>query len=272
MSIRPSQLVLLVLVAFLTRFTVTAQSPNYHLEYTPIDDQSTRIVLVNDSPNTIEAFRMIQQCSLIQNHMSQDVLFTPVNLGSIRDAEGKTAKSVGPEHGGAWDVIAFRNAEKPVNTGECTPRFDLILFGDGSYEGKESAARAVKAERDGIVAGVTEWQELLRKNDADGGDVSQLADIARQREDEDRQKVRESFMLASSHHEDEAAELANEYWSGKMIADSNIAVRLHGSNNGASSEQLLSHTRDFVETWKSKIDADPAMKKLNEIFPPFTPA
>jgi hypothetical protein len=234
-----------VSIVLVTGFTGAAQSPDYHLEYTPTGDQSTRIVLVNDSPNTIEAFRMIQQCSLIQNHMSQDVLFTPVNLSSIRDAEGKTAQSTGPEHGGTWDVISFHNGEKPMNTGECAPRFELILFGDGSYQGKESAARAVKAQRDGILAGITQWEELL-SHVADERDLSLLADVARQCQDNDLQKVHETFMLATRRQNDEAAELANEFWSGKMIADSNIAVRLHGSNNGATSAQVLSHTKDFV--------------------------
>jgi hypothetical protein len=256
---------------FLTGIAATAQSSKYHLEFRPVDEQSTRIVLVNDSSQTIESFRMVQECSLIRNSLNQDVLYSPVFSSAIRDAGGGTAQSLGPEHGGTWEISTFRNSERSQNVGECTPRFELILFGDGSYDGKESAAHAMKAQRDGIVAGITEWQEIISRQDAGGADVNALANISGQREDEDRQKVHETFILASGHHGDESAELANEFWNGKMIVDSSIAGRFHPSSNGSISGQSFQRAKGLIEAWKGKIDADPAMSKLNETFPPFVP-
>jgi hypothetical protein len=258
-------------VAFLTGSMAIAQSSNYHLEYRPVDEQSTRIVLVNDSSQTIEAFRMVQQCSLIRNSLKQDVLQTPVFSSAIRDAEGGTVQSLGPEHGGTWDITVFQNSEKSQNTGECTPHFDVVLFGDGTYEGDELSAHAMKVQRDGVVAGITEWQEILSEQNADGADVYGLANISSQREDDDRQKVHETFIRASSHHGDESVRLANEFWSGKMIVDSSIAARFHANSNGLISGQSFQRAKDLIEGWKAKVDADTAMKKLNELFPPFLP-
>jgi hypothetical protein len=101
--------------------------------------------------------------------------------------------------------------------------------------------------------------------------VNALANISDQREDEDRQKVHETFILASGHHGDESAKLAYEFWSGKMIVDGSIAVRFHPSSNGSISEQSIQRVKGIIQAWKSKIDADPAMNKLNEVFPPFVP-
>src|SRR5579862_4339886 len=178
----------LVSVAFFTGATVNAQSRNFHLDYV-LAGQGTRIVLVNESPNNIEAIRLAQDCSLSRINTKTDVLDLPEHSGPIRDAAGNPARSIGPQPGGTWDLFYFQNSEKSKYVGECAFRVEFILFGDGTYEGKESYARYLKTHRDGMFASIIEWLEILNRQDAGGFDVASLQKLASKRRDEDQQKV-----------------------------------------------------------------------------------
>lgn len=263
--------------AFLTGVTVAAQSRNFHLDYVPAG-QGTSIVLVNDSPSNIEAIRLAQECSLSRINMQTDVLDLPEHSGPIRDAAGNPARSIGPEQGGTWELLSFQNSEKSKYEGECAFRVEFILFGDGTYEGKESYARYLKTYRDGMFVSFIEWLETLNRRGADGFDVIGLEKFASRRRDEDQQKVVKYCKPGQSDCE-ESALLSAAFWTGKWRVDAELSGCIHVSEmvgrdwceNDRPPGQVFQNTKDFLERWKSKIDEDPAMKRLREVFPPSVP-
>jgi hypothetical protein len=268
-----------VSVAFLTGATATAQSPNYHLEYVPDGAQRTWIVLVNDSPNTIEFVSLLQECSLVRQGTVVDALDRPEYSLLIRDAANNLSRSIGPEQGGTWELLFFENSEKSKYVGECAPRVEFILFGDGTYEGKESYAHYLKTQRDGMFASVIEWLEILNRKRADESSAIELEKMAGQRRDKEAQKVLE-YCKPGRIDCEETARLVAGFWAGKWEVDAAIGSCIHVSEmagrdwceNDRPPGQVVQYTMDYLERWKSKIEEDPAMKRLREIFPPSAPA
>jgi hypothetical protein len=275
MSMRVSLWSYIVSTAFVIGTTASAQSSNYHLEYVR-NGETTDIVLVNDSSKAIDAYSLVQRCPLTQGSLGDDVLDSPENSVEIRFTDGRTAQSRSAEPGGRWFIYFFLNSDKSKYVGECALRAEFILFGDGSYEGKESQARSMKTKRDGMFASIIEWLEILNRHSADELDVIDLRKIAGQREDEDRQKALKYCKPGQSDC-GESATLSYEFWAGKWKVDANIngcliVSKMSGQDwceNDPGS--VFQNVKDFLESWKSKFDADPAMKRLREEFPPSVP-
>jgi hypothetical protein len=239
------------------------------LEYLPDGIQTTRIVLVNDSPNTIEAIRLAHECSLMRLSMNTDVLDSPDYSRMIRDAAGNPAQSIGPDPDGTWELEVFDNSERPKYVGECAPRVEFILFYDGSNEGKESEVRVLKARRDGEFASIIEWLEIFNRQEADRVDVAGLSELAIRRQDNNSDRG-ETYAHQYQSAGDEGSALAFYFWSAKWSVDVDVAFFLRYPQSRPP-EQAFQNEKDRLEKWTNKFDTDPAMKRLREVFPPSVP-
>jgi hypothetical protein len=261
----------IVSVAFLSGATATAQS-RFHLDYVP-KGQTTSIVLVNDSSTTIEAITVTLDCPGSPTIVETDFLDRPEPSGNVRHPAGSPARTVEPR--GTWELFSFQNSEKSKYVRECAPRVELVLFCDGSYEGTELQAHILKTWRDGMFASIIEWLEILNRPDADGFDAIGLEKLASKRRDDEQQKALHYCKPGQSDCE-ESALLSNAFWAGKWTVDAEISGCIDVSElvgrdwceNDRPRGQVFQNTKDFLERWKSKIDEDPAMKRLREAFPP----
>lgn len=273
-SLRPGPLRFCVLIIS-GCLPVTAQSASYHLEVevSPSTGPTQSMALVNDSEKSIVAYSISQQCGNVGNASLNDFLNGPRGTPSnVRAADGSLSRSGALEPAGKWLNVMYVNPQNGACHEEVT-----VLFEDGTFEGKEAAIRALKAHRDGIVAGVNLWADRLGHEAPDGSGVAALILELKSRASKDAaeaQKYPSPFRTASDTGLDVPPEkLLSAYWYGRRQVDGYLDLNLNNrltelAKDGPSA--VLRFVTGEIDAWKKRIDGDRALKKLNETFPPVT--
>lgn len=277
MSLRWACIVIFCFSAFVAGFSVSAQNSNYHLKVASDPPfPSGWVSLVNDSDRVIEAANTRYRCPdwepLSSLSWSGDDFLTslePEDLiegadgtsthGSIYGADGKLLPTKGVEPGGRVGLGVVPRAGINKGGQECEVKVDFVIYSDGTFEGNESAVRVVKAGRDGIVAGVRYWAQVLNGMRSAGSNSDFLVEKARNRREEDQANV----MNYSSSQPD--TELLRQYWKGRSFVDDELV-------KSAKQSGLVGATI-FVVGWERRFDwseTSGSMKKLNVTFPPIS--
>ncbi len=240
-----------------------AQTPAYHSEYDEAPNGFIRMVLVNDSDKTIEAFHATERCSQGGSEQSADTLDFPVDsIASISGPDGRFARRGVVEPGGRWTSSLFESTPTATN---CDVQIEAVLFGDGTYDGSDAAVEELKARRDGIAAGVQLWVEKLSTNDGVAPTEETLhaeAVSVTAQDTAQRNKYRHG---PQGRSEDFAS---YGYWAGRVQVDINI---LHQFAHGAKTKEApvdLTKLTDMVSRWSNKVNTNAALKRLDVTFPP----
>jgi hypothetical protein len=249
---------------------LAAQSSSYHTQLSNDTNGRSRIILVNDSDKPIEAYHASQRCQAGGVYSSEDVLDHPgVTSGSIHGPDGERAPRSGfVERGGRWDTFMSITTNPSNNSAEkCDTRIEAVLFADGSYEGKEAVARGLKARRDGIRASVSYWENKFNSEDPDGSSLAVLHAEAKRIVSENRVKLNKyQFNLLK----DDSPSLLHQYWAGRLQVDTNVAGHFPSDASEEKQSGSFHYLANYIHTWKTKIDNDVAMKRLDTVFPPFS--
>jgi len=92
-------------LVLLTGRLLVAQISGCHIELSDINPQITQIVLVNDSNQPIEAFRISQQCKSGAPYSRNDALDGPDTMGAIDGENGSPSRTIGVEPGGKAGLV-----------------------------------------------------------------------------------------------------------------------------------------------------------------------
>jgi hypothetical protein len=256
-----------------------AQSSDYHLEFADRVNGPARVILVNDSEKSIEAYYPFQRCkSGATYYGGQDVLDVPGVDNSLHGAGGSGPRSV-LEPGGRWETVISPSAgsTSSVSTSSgstsgdgaerCEPRIDAIIFADGSFDGNAEFVKALKARRDGTVAAVNYWADRFSHENPDGSGLGVLLADANRLYAEDGTRQRKYRLNLPN---DDPPPLLREYWHARFHVDQNVAHFLAHDLSKETASENLHLAAGFIDEWKKKIDSDAAMRKLNSEFPPIT--
>jgi hypothetical protein len=246
---------------------LAAQSSSYHLEF---DDRILRLphqllTLVNDSEKPIEAFESSQRCHKGRFYSGNDDSFDILDhlQGDIQATDGSVPpRSRVLETGERWrTVVAF----SPENRA-CHIQVKAVLFSDGSFDGEDAAVQGLKAQRDGLAAGIHYWADKIRREKPDGSTLDVLLAEVRQRMVEDKMKQRK---YPIDIRLEDPPPLLWQYWSGRLAVERNMEFQLlltkHLSQDKAS--EYLRNVADAINQWGKKIDGNFALQKLNIVFP-----
>jgi hypothetical protein len=262
----------LSLPIILTAFGLPAQSANFHMEYVPGPGDSTRIVLVNDGQQAILAWQLSETCGKHIGHSwsSGDAFDVPGGSDPfIHGADGRLSRGIGVEPGGSWDAGSLNSCTDGMSSEKLTSvaRFDGVIFADGSYEGDEAVVRALKAHRDGIVASVRSWAEVFGAANPDGSGLDQILAAIKIHEGEEKAQ-RDRYPFPGGIRE--AEDPMRGYWEGRLQVEECLLISR--TNQGSQGEEpaatRLKRIVHLLDEWKTKIETDPAMQKLDAEFPP----
>lgn len=247
---------------------VAAQTSSYHTELEEHPAGHPHVVLVNDSEKSIEAFAVSQRCKTGGFSAIVDILHSPRNLRGMEPTGNAQPPRNGVlEPGARWvtavEIIQDASAMCKAAT------IDAVLFTDGSFEGKQKSVRALKARRDGIVAGVNFWVERIAEQDPNGSAQDALTDEARNRVAEDRKKEK-PYPDANSKDDDPWQQPLQQYWIGRQQVDENIRQHLARDPSTEPARERFREVAIDLDVWKKKIESNAAQQKLNRIFPPIS--
>jgi hypothetical protein len=246
---------------------VAAQSSSYHLEFED-NAGSKQVILVNDSQKPIEAFAASQRCQKDNGWSgaggSGDILFYPSNGdgGDMQAADGSGSPRSGVlDTGARWSTQLAMMPER----GDCQNRITAVFFSDGSFEGDDAALRNLKAGRDGLAAGVHYWAHRISREKPDGSTLNSLLAEVRERVVADEAKQLKYFRTSS--HGDSSAQPLREYWASWVIVERDIELRFPKDIAHEEPSATLRRVADMINGWKTKIDGNIALRKLNAVFP-----
>ena len=247
---------------------LAAQSFSYHLEF---DDRilgSQQVILVNDSEKSIEAFGASQRCHKARggsgNDSTRDVLDNPSINGVSSDMQA--AVGSGPPRSGVLETGArWRTAIAifPEN-GDCQNQITAVFFSDGSFEGEDAGVRGLKAHRDGLAAGIHYWADRISREKPDGSTLNALQAEIKQRMAEDQMK-QQKFPIHIT--EVDTPPLLWQYWSGWLQVESTIEFHFPKDLSQGKASENFRRVADEINQWKTKIDGNLALQKLNIAFP-----
>jgi hypothetical protein len=232
------------------------------------------VVLVNDSQKVIEAYHAKADCkssdgsgppSRVRDEQSYDALSFAADSMAMMGPGGKsiaqgflimpgghfvTGMLLGPESSGCtWQAEA-----------------DAIFYTDGTYEGADSSVRNLQAHRDGIVASVRFWEQILREPDmpddptvAADQRVAAIEAEAERRKEQDMRGVRYPGCANSP--------LACEYWRGWQAVDGNVLNYAKTSRANRPPNEVYRRIAQFIDRLNRKINNDASLKTLDTIFP-----
>jgi hypothetical protein len=232
---------------------VAAQSFSYHLEFED-NAGSKQVILVNDSEKPIEAFSASQRCQKAHGWSGS---------GGIRDILFYPSKDI---DSGVLDTGARRSTFLAMmpERGDCQNRITAVFFSDGSFEGDDAAVRSLKAGRDGLAAGVHYWADRISREKPDGSTLNSLLPDVRGRTVADEAKQQK---YPTSGHRDSSAQPLWEYWANWVTVDRNIELRFPKDLAQEKPSATLRRVADMINGWKTKIDGNIALQKLNIVFP-----
>jgi hypothetical protein len=240
---------------------VAAQSSSYHLEFEDYAG-SKQVILVNDSEKPIEAFAASQRCQGGSGAGGvRDILFYP-----SKDIDMQAADRSGPPRSGVldtgarWSTLLVMMPER----GDCQNRITAVFFSDGSFEGDDSAVRSLKAGRDGLAAGVHYWADRISREKPDGSTLNALLAEVRERMAADQAK---QYKYPTSVHRDASAQPLREYWESWLTVERDIESRFPNDLGQEKPSATLRKVADMINGWKTKIDGNIALQKLNAVFP-----
>jgi len=251
---------------------LAAQSSSYHLEF---DDRkrSQQVILVNDSEKSIEAYGASQLCFKPKQYRGvddgQDILDAPFRgtPSSMRAADGSGPPRSGVlETGARWSM----GISIPENW-DCQTHVNAVLFSDGSFEGEDAGVRGLKARRDGLAAAIHYWADRISREKPDGSTLDALLDELKQRKAQD-QIVRTKYKSHPHLTFDKAEQpipppLLWQYWSGWLVAEGNLEFHLSKYLNQENAVESFRKIADEINHWKTRIDGNLALRKLNTVFP-----
>jgi hypothetical protein len=253
--------VVFCLPVILGSLPVAAQSSSYHLEFED-NAGSKQVILVNDSEKPIEAFAASQRCQ--DGSASggvRDILFYP-----SKDIDMQAADRSGPPRSGVldtgarWSTLLVMFPER----GDCQNRITAVFFSDGSFEGDDAPARSLKAGRDGLAAGVHYWADRISREKPDGSMLNALVAEVRERTAADWAKQNK---YPTSGHRDSSAQPLWEYWESWLNVERTIESRCPNDLGQEKPSATLRRVADMINGWKTKIDGNIALQKLNAVFP-----
>jgi hypothetical protein len=243
---------------------VAAQSFSYHLEFED-NAGSKQVILVNDSEKPIEAFAASQRCQKAHGWSGsdgiRDILFYPST-----DIDMQAADRSGPPRSGVldtgarWSTLLAMMPER----GDCQNRITAVFFSDGSFEGDDAAVRSLKAGRDGLAAGVHYWADRISREKQDGSTLNALLAEVRKRMVADQAKQQK---YPTSGHRDSSAQPLWEYWASWVTVERDIELRFPKDLGQEKPSATLRRVADMINGWKTKIDGNIALQKLNIVFP-----
>jgi hypothetical protein len=223
---------------------------------------SKQVILVNDSEKPIEAFAASQRCQ--DGSASggvRDILFYP-----SKDIDMQAADRSGPPRSGVldtgarWSTLLVMFPER----GDCQNRITAVFFSDGSFEGDDAPARSLKAGRDGLAAGVHYWADRISREKPDGSTLNALVAEVRARTAADWAKQNK---YPTSGHRDSSAQPLWEYWESWLNVERTIESRCPNDLGQEKPSATLRKVADMINGWKTKIDGNIALQKLNAVFP-----
>jgi hypothetical protein len=256
----------LCLPAILGWLPLTAQTSSYHLVSDDRATGSSKVTLVNDSEKAIDAYGAFQRCRSRRkigasnwSYDSKDILQGFINVHGARG--GRPPRTGMIEPGGRWDTSLFVS---PPN-GVCDSQIGAVLFTDGSFEGTDTAVRALKAQRDGMAASVNYWADRISRENPDGSTLGSFLDEIRRRVRDDQTK-QHRYRIGTG----DVPPPLWDYWAGRLYVDQNIDQGLPRNLSEEKASQNFHRVADEINAWKKKIDSNVAMRKLNLLFPPIS--
>jgi hypothetical protein len=253
---------------------LAAQSSSYHLES---DDRAAGrqpVILVNDSEKSIEAYGASQLCFKAKVYTgvpneSRDILDNPFNgaASGMRAPDGS-----GPARSGVLETGArWRTNMATLPDWDCRTQVNAVLFSDGSFEGEDTAVRGLKARRDGLAAAIHYWADRISREKPDGSTLDTLHDELKKRKAEDL--LKQGKYRAQSNLTFEGAvppvppPVLEQYWSGWLSVDTNLEFQLSRYFTHENAGESFRKLADEINQWKTKIDGNLALQKLNVAFP-----
>jgi hypothetical protein len=238
------------------------------VELSDFSPTQTDIRLVNDSRQPIEAFYVSQHRDLCGAYSIHDALQGwGSTQGDIHGADSRPYRGASVEPGGWWNGGFVSHYTDNNGDHECLVEIDAVIFGDGSYEGKEEVVQGLKAYRDGIRASVNDWSEKLKGESWDESSLSTLSAEAALREAGDRhQQSKYPF----NPIRDETKPLMRWYWEGREQVEENTAIQLSSKLTGEEATGRIQKVAHIIALWKKKIDNDLSLQRLDAKFPPIS--
>lgn len=261
---------LLCWVTLMTGLSVSAQSPNYHLDFSdgpmrPTEHATRLVSIVNDSEIAIEAVAFLErhQSGEFCVALRPDALLIPAQKFSIRPlANRKKSGTRGLQRGEKW---SFGYLSWDVAGGkECEPKVLAVIFADGSYEGYETVVRQLKAQRDGGEAALNFWLKELQEKKRNGSNLAGLIDDGKDQLERDR--------LEQIYHgsgDDETDVLLYWYWAGRWRVDHDLKSVLPPEPVNDAAQDFHS-IEVFVDAWITENTGDVSMRNLDIKYPPIS--
>jgi hypothetical protein len=151
--------------------------------------------------------------------------------------------------------------------GDCQNRITAVLFSDGSFEGDDAAMRSVKAGRDGLAAAVHYWADRISQEKPDGSTLYAMLAEVKERIAADEAK-RKKYPTITQR--DPSAQPLWEYWSSQATVERDIELLFPKDLSREKPSETLRKVANMMNAWKTKIDSNLALQKLNTIFPPIS--
>ena len=192
---------------------------------------------------------------------NKDILDWPSGRASgIRDADGTWPSRSGVlETGARWNMNLWIS---PQN-GDCQAQINAVLFSDGGFEGEDAAVRGLKAHRDGLAAAVNYWAARISREKPDGSTLDALLYELKQHVAGDQMKQKKYWVNIN----EDTQPLFWQYWSGWLQVESNIELRLPKELSQEKAGENFRKVADQINRWKTNIDGNLALQKLNVVFP-----
>jgi hypothetical protein len=254
----------LCLATLCTSVLLLAQDRGYHTELADrmTDPSKTfqEVILTNDSQKPIEAYHVMARCSddgntLASVETSYDELGVDADSTWVEEPGGRRLVPQPPILAPQGRTVTISTLGPEPSGCKWSADVDAVLFADGTYGGDEAAARNLQAQRDGIVASVREWVNML--NGALGFSIDAIQAEAQRRKDKD--------LVGTSASSDNA--LSRSYWDGSGWVDANFVERAKPRNSSELPEQTCRRVVQLANKLDKKIKADNALPILDALFP-----
>ena len=164
------------------------------------------------------------------------------------------------DKGARWKTFLIMMPER----GDCQNRINAVLFSDGSFEGDDAAVRSLKAGRDGLAAAVRYWADRIDREKPDGSTLNALLAEVRERVAADQAKEKK---YPISVNRDPSAPPLWEYWASWATVEGDIELRFPKDFGQEKPSATLRKVTDMINEWKTKIDGNIALQKLNVVIP-----
>lgn len=219
-----------------------AQEVGYRIDLYRDPAGAVRMRFVNDSLKDIDAYHALIRCDRSTRETDGDVLGGPyTGVDTIRAS------------GGRWDAGPSIQEDGHV----CDPTVDAVIYSDGSFDGPLQIVRRIHAAREGGLAAIQFWAELLAKPREAGAES--FSAVAGTRLREDRTHLENCPTSASGR------DLICSYWAGRLHDDASVSEILARPvpQDSASPWRF----ENFIQTWKRKYEKDAAMADFSRSYP-----